>query len=107
MGEVIRFISKSERERARLIREARATYDSIFPPVDSVSEQLDKAPSGANAHRSEVFCRDSPIVGQRIHHFGPGKTHLCPIDAVRTTPAACQGVLKGYTDERADQRVRT
>src|SRR5215470_1839238 len=38
MGEVIRFISKSERERARLIREARATYDSIFPPLDPVSE---------------------------------------------------------------------
>ena len=57
MGEVIRFVSKSERERARLIREARATYDSIFPPADPVSEQLDKAPisqtvGGANAHRS-------------------------------------------------------
>jgi hypothetical protein len=32
MGEVIRFIPKSERERVRLIREARAIYDSIFPP---------------------------------------------------------------------------
>ena len=53
MGEIIRFISKSERERARLIREARVTYDSIFPPVDPASEQLDKAPSGANAHRSD------------------------------------------------------
>jgi hypothetical protein len=46
MGEVIRFIPKSERERARLIREARAIYDSIFPPADSVSEQLGKAPVG-------------------------------------------------------------
>ena len=53
MGEVIRFVSKSERERARLIREARATYDSVFPPADPVSEQLDKAPSGATAHRSD------------------------------------------------------
>ena len=51
MGEVIRFISKSERERARLIREARATYDSVFPPADPVSEQLDEAPSSADAHR--------------------------------------------------------
>ncbi|HXO72222.1 MAG TPA: hypothetical protein VN838_24945 [Bradyrhizobium sp.] len=33
MGEVIRFIPKSELERARLIREARAIYESIFPPV--------------------------------------------------------------------------
>jgi hypothetical protein len=31
MGEVIRFVSKAERERERLIAEARARYDSIFP----------------------------------------------------------------------------
>ena len=43
MGEVIRFVSRSERERARLIREARAIYDSIFPPADSLSGQQDKA----------------------------------------------------------------
>jgi hypothetical protein len=58
MGEIIRFISKSERERIRLIREARAIYDSVFPPVDPVSEQSDRTPvahtiSGANAHRSD------------------------------------------------------
>jgi hypothetical protein len=58
MGEVIRFVPKSERERARLIREARAIYDSIFPPADRVSEQQDMAPvshtvSGANAHRGD------------------------------------------------------
>jgi hypothetical protein len=57
MGEIIRFVPKSERERARLIREARAIYDSIFPPDDPVSEKQNKAPvshtvSGANAHRS-------------------------------------------------------
>ena len=34
MGEVIRFVPKAELERARLIREARAIYDSIFPPND-------------------------------------------------------------------------
>jgi hypothetical protein len=58
MGEVIRFVPKSERERARLIREARAIYDSIFPPVDPVNEQQDRAAvshtvSGANALRSD------------------------------------------------------
>jgi hypothetical protein len=50
MGEVIRFVPNSEWERARLIREARAMYDSVFPPSDSVCEQ----PEGirkANAHR--------------------------------------------------------
>lgn len=43
MGEVIRFVSRSERERARLIQEARAIYDSIFPPSDPVSDGQDKA----------------------------------------------------------------
>ena len=58
MGEIIRFVSKSERERARLIREARAMYHSIFPPADPVSEKQNKAPvshtvSGANAYRGD------------------------------------------------------
>ena len=58
MGEVLRFVPKSERERARLIREGRAIYDSIFPPAFPVREEQDKAPvsqtvSGANAHRSD------------------------------------------------------
>jgi hypothetical protein len=53
MGEVIRFISRSERERARLVREARATYESVFPPANPVSEQEDRVPSGADAHRSD------------------------------------------------------
>jgi hypothetical protein len=58
MGEVIRFVPKSERERARLIREARAMYDSVFPPADPVNEEQDKALisqrlSGANAPRSD------------------------------------------------------
>ncbi len=58
MGEVIRFVSRSERERTRLIREARAIYDSVFPPADPVSEQQNRAPvshtvSGANAYRSD------------------------------------------------------
>jgi hypothetical protein len=43
MGEVIRFVPKSERERARLIREARANYSRVFPPSDPVCEQRDKA----------------------------------------------------------------
>lgn len=37
MGEVIRFVPKSELERARLIREARAIYESIFPSEDTVA----------------------------------------------------------------------
>jgi hypothetical protein len=58
MGEVIRFVPKSERERARLIRVARAMYDSIFPPAHPVSERQDKGSvrqtvSGANALRGD------------------------------------------------------
>jgi hypothetical protein len=56
MGEVIRFISKAERERIRLIREARAIYDGVFPPADSVNEQRDNTPivlsvNGAKVHQ--------------------------------------------------------
>ena len=58
MGEVIQFIPKSELERIRLIRQARALYDSIFPPADPASELRDKtsatdAISGGNAYRSD------------------------------------------------------
>jgi len=60
MGEVIRFVSKSERERDRLIREARAIYDSIFPPADPGSEKRNHAPvihtrSGAHTYRRDDF----------------------------------------------------
>ena len=58
MGEIVRFAPKSDRKRARPIREARTTYDSIFPPADPVRELHDKAPishtvSGTNVHRSD------------------------------------------------------
>ncbi|WP_164936385.1 MULTISPECIES: hypothetical protein [Bradyrhizobium] len=46
MGEIIRFVSKSERERMRLIQEARAIYDSIFPSADPAGEGQDKTPLG-------------------------------------------------------------
>ena len=58
MGEVIQFVSKSERERLRLIRRARAIYDSVFPPAPAVNEQNDKARvghtiGGTNSDRSD------------------------------------------------------
>jgi hypothetical protein len=58
MGEIIRFVPKSERERARLIREARAIYDSIFPPADPVSEKQNNASvshavGGTNGYRCD------------------------------------------------------
>ena len=44
MDNVVRFVSNSERERERLIREARAIYDSIFPPAPVVGEYADACP---------------------------------------------------------------
>jgi hypothetical protein len=60
MGEIIRFVSKSECERIRFIRDTRAIHDSVFSPADPVSEQRDelpqlKEPSGARAQFSEAF----------------------------------------------------
>ncbi|MBW7966278.1 hypothetical protein [Bradyrhizobium sp. BR 10261] len=49
MGQIVQFVSKSERERLRLIQEARAIYDSIFPPTDPGSEQS----SGADTRPSD------------------------------------------------------
>ncbi|MGY3611179.1 MULTISPECIES: hypothetical protein [unclassified Bradyrhizobium] len=39
MGEIAGFVPKSELERLRLIREARAIYDSIFPSTDAVGDR--------------------------------------------------------------------
>jgi len=41
MDNIVRFVPKSELERERLIREARAIYDSIFPPVSAVGGLAD------------------------------------------------------------------
>ena len=54
MDEFFRF-QKSERERMRLIREARAIYDSIFPSAASVTEQNENALIG-NAVNSANAC---------------------------------------------------
>jgi hypothetical protein len=51
MGEVIQFIPKAERERLRLIREARALYDSVFPS-DSAHDQRD---DGANVGHGKAL----------------------------------------------------
>jgi hypothetical protein len=54
MGEVIRFIPKAERERLRLIREARAMYDSVFPSSDRANEQRDNTPIAHLVNRPNV-----------------------------------------------------
>lgn len=43
MGEVVQFVpkSRSELERARLIREARVIYELVFPPADQPGKRPD------------------------------------------------------------------
>jgi hypothetical protein len=58
MGEIIQFASKAERERARLVREARALYDAIFPAseladVEFVKSDVDVASSRNRCSREE------------------------------------------------------
>ena len=60
MGQIIQFVSKSERERIRLIQEARAIYDSIFPstirPASSRAEPVRARTTGATS-RDQDHCR--------------------------------------------------
>ena len=49
MGELIQFVPKSERERTRLIREARAIYDSIFLATDLPKARRDEGPGDQQA----------------------------------------------------------
>jgi hypothetical protein len=52
MGEVIPFISIAERERIRLIREARTNYESVFQQSDPLTEQREESSiSAANVRR--------------------------------------------------------
>jgi hypothetical protein len=60
MGEVVRFVPKSELERARLIGEARAIYESIFPTLKDPGSQngdslVAKADIGQNTPLSLGF----------------------------------------------------
>jgi hypothetical protein len=58
MGEVIRFVPKSERERDRLIREARAIYDSVFPPADLAAPRL------VQGYQAQRACADTNADGR-------------------------------------------
>ena len=62
MGEVIRFVPRSERDRARLIQEARAIYDSIFPPAHPVGERWDKVTPGHTVSGANVHSGDGVLV---------------------------------------------
>jgi hypothetical protein len=54
MGEVIPFISRAERERIRLIREARTNYESVFPSSDPLTERREASSvSAANVRRGD------------------------------------------------------
>lgn len=50
MGEVIKFIPRVERERIRLIKEARSIYEGVFPQSDPGSETLVHSVNGTWIH---------------------------------------------------------
>jgi len=58
MAEIAGFVSKSELERLRLIREARAIYDSIFPPNDALGELPNRAGNGDATGRTGCSAGD-------------------------------------------------
>src|SRR5436309_3508345 len=62
MGELVRFVPKAERERACLIREARAIYDSVFPPCDPVREHRNKASASHGASAQAFIAARGPIM---------------------------------------------
>ena len=49
IGEVVRFVSRLERERARLVGEARGIYDGIFAPTDPPKARRDEEPGDRQA----------------------------------------------------------
>ncbi|WP_247800818.1 hypothetical protein [Bradyrhizobium sp. 191] len=61
MGDVIQLIPKSELERIRLIREARAIYDSIFPPTDAVGERPDGCHREGTQPGKDLFPRKETV----------------------------------------------
>jgi hypothetical protein len=85
MGEIVRFVPKSERERARLIREARVADDSVFPPADPVSEQQDRAPVSHTVSAASCACRKSNpdvFVMQSAEDWA-AKNTPCPLNSTR------------------------
>jgi hypothetical protein len=54
MGEVVRFISRAERERLHLIREARAIYDSVFPSSETINGNRDGTPATHTVNGADV-----------------------------------------------------
>ena len=61
MGEVIQFIPKAERERLRLIREARAMYDGVFPSSDSVNKQRDNTAIAQSVNGTWIHQGGEPL----------------------------------------------
>jgi hypothetical protein len=62
MGDIVRLVPKFELERSRLIREARAIYDSIFPPTDVVGERPDgRVSQGAQPGQKGLLPREETV----------------------------------------------
>ena len=56
------FISKSERERVRLLREARVIYDGIFPSSCAAYGTPDKAPVSQTINDTNAYLSEGVLV---------------------------------------------
>ena len=92
MGEVIRFIPKAELERARLIWEARAIYESIFPAAAPASE-------GTGFQR---VIRWRETVVRNPEHDRPVKARAAPALAGALRDRNDLELLTGYVDDIPD-----
>jgi hypothetical protein len=66
MGDIVQLVLKSELERIRLIREARAIYDSIFPQTDVVGGRA-AGPLGQGTQPAgeSLFAREETVGWQK------------------------------------------
>ncbi|MBR0842135.1 hypothetical protein JQ607_18200 [Bradyrhizobium liaoningense] len=66
MADIVRLVPKAELERLRLIREARAIYDSIFPPTALIGEQPHGCPAQSTQGASDwISLENSALEGER------------------------------------------
>lgn len=73
MGDFVRFVSRSDLERARLIREARAIYESVFPTEEvggahrtTATPGREKADDMASRPLSPAPCRSPSSLSGRL-----------------------------------------
>lgn len=73
MGDFVRFVSRSDLERARLIREARAIYESVFPTEEVGAHKTTATPGREKA--DDIASRHSRERWQERQGDAPSPPH--------------------------------